>query len=124
MGYSPPKELWFHFHPAPHVIAPDNEERLAASGDLWHDPFETKEEAEARLGESAAEGWVVVGPYTYEGSRSVHAKALARQREDGREAIRFVENMLQNDASDLSRQYLSMLSDLVHFARLGLEVDE
>ena len=66
-GYEPPKELWFHFHPAPHMVTPDGEERLAASGDLWHDPFETKEEADAALGESAAAGWIVVGPYTYEG---------------------------------------------------------
>ena len=68
-GYEPPKELWFHFHPAPHMIAPDGEERLAAGGDLWHDPFETKEEADARLGENALEGWVTVGPYTYAGVR-------------------------------------------------------
>ena len=67
-GYSPPKELWFHFHPAPHMVTPDGEERLAAGGDLWHDPFETKEEADAVLGESAVEGWVTVGPYTYEES--------------------------------------------------------
>ena len=67
-GYEPPKELWFHFHPAPHMVMPDGSERLAASGDLWHDPFETKEEAEARLGESAGEGWIVVGPYRYEGA--------------------------------------------------------
>ena len=66
-GYEPPKELWFHFHPAPHMVMPDGSERLAVSGDLWHDPFETKEAAHARLGESAGEGWIVVGPYTYEG---------------------------------------------------------
>ena len=66
-GYEPPKELWFHFHPAPHMVMPDGSERLAASGDLWHDPFVTKEEADARLGESAGEGWIVVGPYRYEG---------------------------------------------------------
>ena len=68
-GYSPPPELWFHFHPAPHMIAPDGGERLAASGDLWHDPFESKEEADAQLGENAVEGWVTVGPYTYAGAR-------------------------------------------------------
>ena len=65
-GYPPSKELWFHFHPAPHVVTPDGEERLAASGDLWHEPFETKEEADAALGESAVEGWVTIGPYTLE----------------------------------------------------------
>lgn len=67
VGYEPPKELWFHFHPAPHVVMPDHSERLAASGTLWHDPFETEEEAEETLGESAADGWKVIGPYTYAG---------------------------------------------------------
>ena len=123
-GYPPPAALWFHFHPAPHMVAPDGEERLAAGGDLWHDPFETKEEADAALGENAVEGWVVVGPYTYEGGRTSHEKAIARQREDGRDAIRFVENMMRDGEHDLSLQHLSKFSDLIHFAWLGLEVQE
>ena len=67
-GYPPPKEVWFHFHPAPHFVTPDGEKRLAAGGELicGMTPYETKEEAEAELGESAVDGWAVVGPYTYE----------------------------------------------------------
>lgn len=66
-SYPPPRELWFHFHPAPHVATPDGGERLAAGGDLWHEPFESKEEAVRELREeSALQGWKVIGPFTYE----------------------------------------------------------
>lgn len=70
VGHEPPKQLWFHFHPAPHTVLEDGSEQLAACGDLWPEPYESPEEAQARLvsdeAENAAAGWIVVGPYTHE----------------------------------------------------------